>query len=331
MKKLIITFIFTTAFLFSVSNLTFATSGACSYHLGVNCSAGPHYDGSVTCNDGWNDSSVKYRDMIECQTASSCPVYLDQQSYTQLRSMFSQVITEANQKIKEADKAAQDLCYTRITNNYSTTQASYQSCINYMQGLHSLFLSQGGIGFDQSLNVHCGEAPTTSNQCADETSSIGIKYLGLIADAQREIDCMKLITTPNPTYSTQQPPQPTNDERASCVKWQMDRNASGVKPVMAIDGICCSEEKGIIEAYAKEFPELCPIPKIQNPTPKVISPNNEIKKTTTPSKKVEVKKNTEIDSENTETLIVSNITPDQTPKVTFWQRVGSIFKKLKFW
>lgn len=35
--------------------------GACSGHGGVNCAAGPDSDGSVICNDGWRDSSVRYR------------------------------------------------------------------------------------------------------------------------------------------------------------------------------------------------------------------------------------------------------------------------------
>ena len=37
-----------------------ATTGACSSHGGVDCSAGPDYDGSVICEDGWKESSVGY-------------------------------------------------------------------------------------------------------------------------------------------------------------------------------------------------------------------------------------------------------------------------------
>lgn len=37
--------------------------GACSGHDGVNCAAGPDSDGSVICNDGWEDSSVDYDDV----------------------------------------------------------------------------------------------------------------------------------------------------------------------------------------------------------------------------------------------------------------------------
>jgi hypothetical protein len=44
----------------------FATSGACSGHGGVSCSAGSDNDGSVICNDGWRNSSVQYSSMVMC-------------------------------------------------------------------------------------------------------------------------------------------------------------------------------------------------------------------------------------------------------------------------
>ncbi len=59
--------------LFSVNlNYVLATSGACSYHGGVNCSAGPDYsDGSVICEDGWEDSSTSYWETEMCYDESS--------------------------------------------------------------------------------------------------------------------------------------------------------------------------------------------------------------------------------------------------------------------
>lgn len=50
-----------------------ATSGACSWHNGVNCSAGPDWDGSEICNDGWRDSSVLYSNTIMCQHYNQTP------------------------------------------------------------------------------------------------------------------------------------------------------------------------------------------------------------------------------------------------------------------
>lgn len=53
-------------YLLDVENVL-ATSGACSWHGGVNCAAGPDWDGSVICNDGWRDSSVSYSSMAKCR------------------------------------------------------------------------------------------------------------------------------------------------------------------------------------------------------------------------------------------------------------------------
>jgi hypothetical protein len=50
--------------------ISFATSGACSGHGGVNCSAGRDSDGSVICYDGWRNSSVNYSSMVMCAQSS---------------------------------------------------------------------------------------------------------------------------------------------------------------------------------------------------------------------------------------------------------------------
>ena len=51
-----------------------ATSGACSYHGGVNCNSISPY-GKVVCNDGWVNSSVNFADAEECKVSYSCPLY----------------------------------------------------------------------------------------------------------------------------------------------------------------------------------------------------------------------------------------------------------------
>lgn len=51
-----------------------ATSGACSGHSGVSCSAGPDRDGSVICVDGWRNSTVQYSTMEMCRGYASQPV-----------------------------------------------------------------------------------------------------------------------------------------------------------------------------------------------------------------------------------------------------------------
>jgi hypothetical protein len=72
--------LFIGALLISIGSLGFvgpdialATSGACSSHGGVNCSAGEQLNGKVYCNDGWTDSSVNYDFMVSCKNhKASC-------------------------------------------------------------------------------------------------------------------------------------------------------------------------------------------------------------------------------------------------------------------
>lgn len=65
MKK-IITFTIFLVFIFLIPNISHATSGACSSHGGVNCSAGiGNLGANAVCNDGY-ESSTSYYDTNEC-------------------------------------------------------------------------------------------------------------------------------------------------------------------------------------------------------------------------------------------------------------------------
>jgi len=44
-----------------------AKAGCCSYHGGVDCSAGPQENGHVFCNDDWLDSSCLYSEIVACE------------------------------------------------------------------------------------------------------------------------------------------------------------------------------------------------------------------------------------------------------------------------
>ena len=61
MKKLLFLILF-----LSLPLISFATQGTCSWHGGVNCDAGPDWDGSAICNDGWWDSTEKYYSQKTC-------------------------------------------------------------------------------------------------------------------------------------------------------------------------------------------------------------------------------------------------------------------------
>lgn len=84
-KTIYLSFVFFLLVFFAPA-IASATSGACSGHGGVDCSAGRDWDGSVICNDGWTNSSVSYSSMVMCADYSfvrSCPQHA---SYNELLS-----------------------------------------------------------------------------------------------------------------------------------------------------------------------------------------------------------------------------------------------------
>ena len=92
-------------------SFVFATSGACSSHNGVNCAAGPNWNNTVTCNDGWTGSSVKYTSADECQDNISCTAtqYQNLMSKYGLENTKNQIVNLNNQISSINSKAAQDI------------------------------------------------------------------------------------------------------------------------------------------------------------------------------------------------------------------------------
>ena len=126
-----------TLFLFLVPVVTFATSGACSYHNGVNCGAGASYTGRVQCNDGWINSSVYFSDAEECKVHqvptcvypsewSSCK---NESDYSRLESQISlsQIRTGTQFNSENNAQALKD-CRDAI-NSYSAIISQYNQCM----------------------------------------------------------------------------------------------------------------------------------------------------------------------------------------------------------
>lgn len=125
MKK---SFIISSIFFLSLfgAKFVFATSGACSYHGGVDCSAGAAADGSVICNDGWTDSSVQYSDMDECQNGDStdnaqitCPNPFTQADLDNAKTLFAQATAQSNQLTLDYENASQEI----LAGTYQLTSA----------------------------------------------------------------------------------------------------------------------------------------------------------------------------------------------------------------
>lgn len=112
-----------------------ATSGVCSYHGGISCSAGSDYDGSVICADGWRDSSASYSDQIMCQNTQKIPI-----CYIPVKKEFycdrvSAIATQNGLRGSTDDKTAEceanqkqaDLDYIQDKNTYTQCLTSITS------------------------------------------------------------------------------------------------------------------------------------------------------------------------------------------------------------
>lgn len=77
MKKTLIISLF--LYFLGFSHFVFAIEGDCSYHGGIDCSAGADVlDGSVICNDGWRDSKDNFSDAVMCSSEDKWSDYLKQ-------------------------------------------------------------------------------------------------------------------------------------------------------------------------------------------------------------------------------------------------------------
>lgn len=134
MKKLLVVLsLAVTASLFIYQKAE-ATSGACSYHGGVNCSAGRDWDGSVICYDGWTGSSVSYDSMVMCSSYSnpyystpSCPTMSYYDSLSGSCKCYSGYIVDEDIFGNEACVSANSYCHDEL-GYHSSYSSLYNRC-----------------------------------------------------------------------------------------------------------------------------------------------------------------------------------------------------------
>jgi len=121
----------------------YATSGACSSHLGVNCSVGPAGDGSVTCNDGWSNSSVNFYSADECKPNLACTSPSSSGSGCKTENDYGALSLQLSRTggfDSLSGTSALNQCRSQIT-AYQTQQQEYQSCLNQNQTQSSNYYS----------------------------------------------------------------------------------------------------------------------------------------------------------------------------------------------
>ncbi len=140
-------------------NIADATSGACSWHGGVNCAAGSDWDGSVICNDGWRDSSVSYNSMVMCgggsgyynqppssyPTIPNCPVMSYYDSLTDSCKCYSGYVVSGGQCV-----STDSLCHDQL--GYSSRYDSLS----------------GNCKCDYGYLISNGKCVSTDSYCLDK-------------------------------------------------------------------------------------------------------------------------------------------------------------------
>ena len=194
MKKYIVSLFILGSFFCGASSV-FATSGACSWHGGVDCSAGADAYGHAICEDG-TSSSVSYSAMAECdQVVGACGIPLGYSCPTS-QSTIDSFIASANglmSQYKNLKASAQGSCAVLNARNgmlggagsCSVTQFDSdidlcQSMINYEQTCSTLLSKSIQSDRDTECRSHLG-----SNAKSDPTTSVCVCTSGYMFNTGR--------------------------------------------------------------------------------------------------------------------------------------------------
>ncbi len=123
-KQLIILLSLIFVLVLSIPTIAGATSGACSYHSGVNCGRGWQADGTVYCNDNWTGSMVYYDFMLMCEDEKFAPECVD-------------YIRGKDEYLKKIDNLLEN-ANTKIANMDTSDPYVAQRCQYYLDYLYTL-------------------------------------------------------------------------------------------------------------------------------------------------------------------------------------------------
>jgi hypothetical protein len=96
-------------------NQTFSVGGTCSWHKGINCSAGSDIDGSAICNDGWRDSSERYSEQNICQKSFT---FCNDSEWRNIKNKYN--IDQMQDQSRQNDL---DLELLRLKSSYTNVRA----------------------------------------------------------------------------------------------------------------------------------------------------------------------------------------------------------------
>lgn len=182
MKKITCSLLFV---LFAFTSFVLAqSSGACSYHGGVDCGRSDFSDGSVVCNDGWRDSKVMYDDVKKCTVDSTCPIFEDSKTYEQVAMVWKN-------EIERMRKVQSDYCKSVYEQRITYANQLEASCKTLDEQKRISTLRGGAREYvpqDCSQQKNKEQSLSTYNSCLGAVDV----YDGILK-AKKQLSCLEYI------------------------------------------------------------------------------------------------------------------------------------------
>ena len=320
-----------------------AVEGTCSWHGGVNCSAGADWDASPVCNDGWRNSSELYFQMKEC-AGYTLKTPCTEEEYYAIKAKHN--IGELENKNKELTAESQAVLQEALSVLKSTGDERQKNESTRLLAIKSLSLQSALAPIRAELQ---NEHDAIDREC---------QALGAVEYQKRQQDFLNSLHKMD--NQTQNTPQPTCNANATlsgdkCIcntgYYQYSSRcytneefcplALGAGGI-AVDAANCTCKTGYTLDYVKKYcvstpviaaaPTVTTAPKANIPTKQEL-PIAKIKKVETRPDAVTSLAMVTTTPKATTTLQATTSAIQktlQTPRIsTFWQKLTSPFKT--FW
>jgi hypothetical protein len=159
--------ILTLSFFLLFPALSYATSGACSSHDGVNCSSAAP-DGKVMCNDGWENSSVYFSDAAECSICTP-PIKTNCSTEADYAALAEQLNASGSSRYTPVSSdGLLTACRSSIT-QYQAGNISYQQCLSKSQVIYTAPVQSVDATCKQQFGTYSVPSPTKTGYCVCES------------------------------------------------------------------------------------------------------------------------------------------------------------------
>lgn len=200
MKKLFFAAVLT--LLMPTTSLAYGGSGACSWHGGVNCSAGSSITGSVICRDGWQDSTVSFNTV--CSDSSSRSYCYSASDCAQLLKPYDDQIQKTQAGQAECIRGVIDTANQNMDGENKTCDESLQRMSQALQGSNVAADSAYGDSMLAPIKSQCdAERQKITSWKDQETRRCEVTYAQIIDQINIEKAKIIQLNTPQNPFSDQ--------------------------------------------------------------------------------------------------------------------------------